>query len=209
VLPALARLPDLGRGRPSIRCDIHVASCARTPQFSIALDRNLHQQRPMITQPLPLLVPADFNAGDPFRPRHRQKAIIDVKGVGFVPSIIESRLSLPTLLLLMEAMICAGKAQRSYQCHERRVIELRWVGMIPAHIRIQISHQHTGRTRKYLAVHLRLARPFGLLPSPGDGGPEARLRSASRISVEDALRSVATFCRNWRSNLAMPTTPPP
>jgi hypothetical protein len=88
------------------------------------------------------------------------------------------------------------------------MVELCSMGMIPDHIRIQISHQHTGRTRKCLAVHLRLARPFGLLHSPGDGGPEARLRSASRISVEDALRSVATSCRNWRSNLAMPTTPP-
>jgi hypothetical protein len=41
---------------------------------------------------------------------------------------------------------------------------------------------------------LRLVEPFGLLPSLDDGGPEARFRSASRISVAAALRSVATSC---------------
>jgi hypothetical protein len=46
--------------------------------------------------------------------------------------------------------------------------------------------------RRFYAGILRLAGPFGLLPSPGTGGPEARLRSAFRISVADARRSVAT-----------------
>jgi hypothetical protein len=40
------------------------------------------------------------------------------------------------------------------------------------------------------------------LPSPGDGGPEARLRSASRISRETALRSGATASLRFPAPLA-------
>src|ERR1700677_4167104 len=47
------------------------------------------------------------------------------------------------------------------------------------------------------------------LRSLDDGRPEARLRSASRISVEDAHRSVATSLSQKFSNCALPTTSPP
>jgi hypothetical protein len=61
------------------------------------------------------------------------------------------------------------------------------------------------RHRRIKGVTLMLP-PFGLLSSLDDGGPEARLRSASRISVEAALRSVATSCRKLSSNTAQSTT---
>jgi hypothetical protein len=49
----------------------------------------------------------------------------------------------------------------------------------------------------------------GIVPSLDNGGPEARLRSASRILSEAALQSVATSCRKRKRSNAQPITSPP
>jgi hypothetical protein len=51
-----------------------------------------------------------------------------------------------------------------------------------------------------MAVLLRLVEPFGLPALARHGESGARARLAFRTSREDALRSVATSCRKWRSN---------
>jgi len=55
---------------------------------------------------------------------------------------------------------------------------------------------------------LRRSSRSGFLPSLDDGESGARARLAFRISVEAAHRSVATSCRNKRSNHAPPITAP-
>jgi hypothetical protein len=49
--------------------------------------------------------------------------------------------------------------------------------------------------RLHLSMLLRRSSRSGSMPSLDIGSSEARLRSASRISVEDALQSVVTSCR--------------
>jgi hypothetical protein len=89
---------------------------------------------------------------------------------------------------------------------QRRVCFANEPGQASCYATVLLTHLASLRSRSPLALcrlcHpasrckyiLRLVELFGLLPSLDDGGPEARLRSASRISVEAALRSVATSC---------------
>jgi hypothetical protein len=55
-----------------------------------------------------------------------------------------------------------------------------------------------------------MVEPFGLLPSLDNGGPEARLRSASRILSRNAFESVATSMSQWLlDSSSLSATPSP
>jgi len=96
----------------------------------------------------------------------------------------------------------------------RQILPCRLRSPFRAQRRAQVrrSHVHGSGLARFAFVHLSVsssssAGPFVLPALARHGESGARARLASRISVEDAHRSVATPCGNLRSNATTPISP--